>query len=270
MLKNFLKRVNILVAGVILSLLVATPVYAVIGHRVINAVYSNIKIMFNGDEVEMRDEMGGSVEAFFADGQIYVPINLFAEAIGAGVEWDEFTATLTIDMPFREIDCEICEDLPEPEIDVLAQPSVPLAYMDYLAQSGGKHWRIAENMALNTGAAARGFVGARIWAKTHESAINYFLDGQFETFTGSIALNHETRSAVTRTVIRIYGNERLLFESNVITAGFLPQTFDLNVAGVTVLRLEIIHLSGADWIHAGVADGMLHRAAENQDYTGGY
>jgi len=262
MLKKFNLHGRIIITGLIATLLLATPVYAFIGHRAINAVYSNIKIFFNDEEVEMLDESDSVVHAFFADGQIYVPINLFAAAVGGFVDWDESTAVLIIDMPLREIDETEEEEEIEEEIDFGEQPFVPLVSVDYFNQGGGRLWRINEKMPLNTGVAANGFVGMRMWAATHNSSIEYFLEGQFGVFTGSVALNHDTRSAITRVKIRIFGDDILKFESNEITAGFLPFEFAVDVRGVNIMRIETVHLTGTDWIHVGIADGILHKIVE--------
>jgi hypothetical protein len=169
------------------------------------------------------------------------------------------TATLTIELPLREdCDADEVEEEYEDEIQMIA----PLASMDYFAQGGGRNWRASESMELNTGGRADGFVGSRLWSKTHDSSIEYFLGGQFDRFTGSVALDHATRSTVTRVIIRVFGDGGLIFESHEITAGYLPQDFNLYVGGITVLRFEIEHLSGTDWINAGFADAVLHRKVE--------
>jgi hypothetical protein len=257
--------IKITACGLIAALMITTVVHGSIGHRVINAVYSNIKIIFNGEEVEMTDANNDPAHAFIADRIIYVPIDLFAAAVGAEVEWDEPTATLVIEMPLREPS----EPEDEGEEDVyedVIQMYVPLHSMDYLAQGGSRNWRPESVMTLNTGTAALGFLGSRLWNKAHESSIDFYLNGEFERLTGSAALTFDTRSSVSRAVVRIYGDGDLLFESGEITAGYLPKDFDIYVGNVTVLRVDVEHLNGTDWIHAGLAGAALHR----KDLRNGY
>lgn len=87
------------IAGVVASAvfvgLIGTAA-ATIGSRTITADYNNIKISVNGSPIVPTDATGKLVEPFAVGGTTYLPVRAIGEALGADVEWDEKTNTVTL------------------------------------------------------------------------------------------------------------------------------------------------------------------------------
>ena len=76
------------------------------------------------------------------------------------------------------------------------------------------------------------------------TSATYYIDGKYTTFTGTVFLDQDDRDSPMRSVFRVYGDDILLFESQPVTSGHMPEPFSLNVKGVAMLRLEMQYLSG--------------------------
>lgn len=59
-------------------------------------VVSGVKVVLNGEELELKDAKGDLVEAFVFNGTTYVPLRAISEALDAKVSWDQETATVTV------------------------------------------------------------------------------------------------------------------------------------------------------------------------------
>lgn len=77
------------IAGVIIGTTVAGgAAIATTGSKTIDVVFSNIKIMLDGEVVEPKDANGNAVEPFIYNGTTYLPVRAVGNAIGKDVSWD--------------------------------------------------------------------------------------------------------------------------------------------------------------------------------------
>ena len=99
-------------AGLITAvLLCSSAAFAQSIEKTITAVYNNIKIIVNGEEITPTDVNGNIVEPFIADGTTYLPVRALANALGQEVFWDGETNSVYIgEMPEKE---EVPETEPE-------------------------------------------------------------------------------------------------------------------------------------------------------------
>lgn len=68
----------------------------------VTAVYNDIKIVVDGNEVTPKDVNGNLVEPFIIDGTTYLPVRALANALGEDVSWQQSTSTVYIgEQPFR-------------------------------------------------------------------------------------------------------------------------------------------------------------------------
>jgi hypothetical protein len=72
------------------------------------------------------------------------------------------------------------------------------------------------------------------------SSITYLINQRYTWFTGTIALDYNSRNAQLNYQIRIWGDNILLYSSPMISGGTLPFDFGFSVAGVSQLRIERI------------------------------
>ena len=81
----------------------------------------------------------------------------------------------------------------------------------------------------------------------------YYINNSFAEVKGYIALDYGERSTTNEFVVKIYGDNNLLFTSNIFTAGTEPQSFSLSVANYSKLKVVLPGNSVA------LVDAMLYR-----------
>ncbi len=92
MKKDFLK--GILAGCIITASIGGTLALAESFSKQIEAVYNDIKIVVNGEQITPQDGNGNSVDPFISDGTTYLPVRAVASALGQNVEWNGETNTV--------------------------------------------------------------------------------------------------------------------------------------------------------------------------------
>jgi len=92
-----------------------------------------------------------------------------------------------------------------------------------------------------------------------KSDLTYTLDGGYQTFNATIGVD----DAVTgqgSVLFRVFGDDKLLYESPVMRGGDTPQDINVPVKGVLLLRLEVDYADNGDVAdHADWAEARLLR-----------
>lgn len=84
-------------SGVCITVILSSgAVFADSISKTVTAVYNNIKIMVDGEEITPKDVNGNTVEPFIIDGTTYLPVRAVAAALGKDVNWDGETNTVYI------------------------------------------------------------------------------------------------------------------------------------------------------------------------------
>ena len=92
----------------------------------------------------------------------------------------------------------------------------------------GKNYNNAVHMAVETNN-----------RYTEMYIIDYLLDSNYRIFNGSFMLDEISKSTSSEATLKIYGDDRIIYECNDITGGFVPQnTGDISVENVKRLRFE--------------------------------
>jgi len=94
-----LKQARVFFAGFLCCAVIfgiVATVFAAPVQRAVTAVFSNIRIMINGNELVPRDAEGNIVEPFMIDGTTYLPVRAISEAFGMVVGWDGATQTINL------------------------------------------------------------------------------------------------------------------------------------------------------------------------------
>lgn len=73
----------------------------------------------------------------------------------------------------------------------------------------------------------------------------YYINQSFAEFKGYVALDYNNRSTKEEFVVKIYGDDTLLFTSNVFTAGVEPQPFSLSVSNYKKITVVLPNSSVA-------------------------
>ena len=91
------KRLQGLIAGVLIgATLTGGGVFAKNLKETINAVYMNVKLVIDGEEIVPKDVNGNIVEPFIYNGTTYLPVRAIGEAFNKDVHWDGETATVYV------------------------------------------------------------------------------------------------------------------------------------------------------------------------------
>jgi len=108
------------IAGICASvLLCSSAVFAESIEKTVTAVYNNIKIMIDGEEVTPKDVNGNVVEPFIIDGTTYLPVRAVASLLGKDVNWDGNTNTVYIGkMPSNKTEYQLNTDIMNDFTDV--------------------------------------------------------------------------------------------------------------------------------------------------------
>jgi len=100
-----MKNLKGFITGAVLMFLLMTmanTVFAGQVNRTITALYRDIKITIDGQQINPKDASGNTVEPFIVDGTTYLPVRAIAEAVGYDVSWDDDTSTVILDKKFIE------------------------------------------------------------------------------------------------------------------------------------------------------------------------
>lgn len=91
------RRLQGLIAGVLIgTMLTGWVVFAKNIQETINAVYMNVKLVIDGEEITPKDVNGNVVEPFIYNGTTYLPVRAIGEAFNKDVHWDGETATVYV------------------------------------------------------------------------------------------------------------------------------------------------------------------------------
>lgn len=89
--------------------------------------------------------------------------------------------------------------------------------------------------------------------------MTYALDGGYQTFTSMVGLD-DTVAGAGSVIFRVYGDDKVLFESPILRGGDAPIEVKVPLKGVLLLRLEVDYGDNGDAAdHADWADARLLR-----------
>lgn len=85
--------------------------------------------------------------------------------------------------------------------------------------------------------------GGYMFSDSESSEIEYLLGGKYDKLSGKVVLHYDCKDNSESSAagkVKIYGDGELLYSSDVVKSGVLPQNFDLNITGVNRLKIEFI------------------------------
>lgn len=136
---------------------------------------------------------------------------------------------------------------------------VYLQNIDYIASSNtsGNGFRyydtVTDNLGLTYGNGLGGVGQGENWQ-------DYKLSGKYKEFQARVVLNYDYRSQVSDDVlVKIYGDDMLLYMSPIMSAGQEPVDIKLNITGVDILRVSIV---GENMVR--LVDGILYASDGNE------
>ena len=87
-------------------------------------------------------------------------------------------------------------------------------------------------------------------------SITYLINGEYTSFTGTIALSRDSRDAQREYSIHIYADNVRVFSTPTMTGGVAPIFFDIDVTGVEQIRIVRTATGSAE---IGILSAGFHR-----------
>ena len=234
------KRLQGLIAGLLIGgIMTSGVVFAKKGIQVIEAVYSNIKIYVDGEEINPKDVDGNLVEPFIYNGTTYLPVRAVGEAIGKQVNWEGSTKSVYIGkMSGKETYfTDVC---PAYDFD-------ELRYEECTSENG-------RNFVMAGERYTRGFT---VTPYNCESVVSlYNLNGLYNTL--SFTAGHVDGTANQNLELRFYADNELL-KIIKLKHNQLPSNYAINLNGALQLKIESVNPEGNTWEQAtyGIANAII-------------
>ncbi len=107
-------KLQFLLSGILIGIILSNgAAIAKSGTEMLEAFYSNIKIVIDGTEISPKDANGNAVEPFIHNGTTYLPVRAVGEALGKDVQWDGKTSTVYLTTPQKSEEKEPVTQEPE-------------------------------------------------------------------------------------------------------------------------------------------------------------
>jgi len=184
------------------------------------SVTNGISIYVDDVKLNAVDGNGNAVEAFISNGTTYLPVKAISEAVGKAVSWDGKTRSVYIGKHDS------------------TKPSVMLYDMEYFNKSDDftKLPTVTDQLGNNYNNAIQLY---RLWS--HDTAWqDYLINGKYRKLSGSFIIKYDERATEATGMIRIYGDDQLIYSSPTLTNGVNPINFNVDVEGVIKLRIEYV------------------------------
>jgi len=224
--------------------------------------YPIVRLMVDNQVVEPP-----SVPALNFNGHTMVPIRFVSNCLGASIGWDQNSQTAMIWSDGRPVDNTASAGGSGVSLFKLT----PFFIEDYDEMYTVAHsWNPGmdtDNLG-NTYLSGLCFHGCDYWSNLpppdslagfypdHKIAYNYLLDGEYDRISGTLVLHNESRDETDDEVyayFEIFGDDELLYVSNKVRGGVLPQDFSVDISGVNKLTIKL-HVT---YIKAGLVNVVL-------------
>lgn len=248
------ERVKGLVSGALIGAVVAGTAGVFAYTDYIEAVYNDIKIVVDGQQITPDDGSGNKVEPFIYNGTTYLPVRAVANAFGKEADWDGSTNTVILGAKsfdwLDQIGYANYDDSHAPHSQISAIPSNTSA-TDGMKYSRGLEFYLSER---NPWKYDDGTEDCYI-------DVTYNINNNYKSLSGTLCTLAPEKSDVCGPVlIKIYGDAKLLYTSPVMSSGTKSTPFEVDISNYKVLKLRVETASGnSNWLTVGIADARLSK-----------
>lgn len=195
-------------------------------YKDITVQMGGITVTYLGEEVDLKDATGASVEPMIYNGTTYLPVRSVAETAGLEVEWIGDTSTVAL----NGTTVKYLDEMP--------------CVFESTYTDGSKFSSVGEvrgfdfSRALYIRSALSDSNDNTYPAKVEEVvSVYYTLDQDYKTFVSTIKCDEER--GYSSSIIKIYGDGELLYNSPGLTKDSLEYDIEADIEGVTKLCIEI-------------------------------
>ncbi len=236
------KRLQGLIAGVLIcAILTSGMVFAKNIKEAIDAVYMNVKLVIDGEEITPKDVNGNIVEPFIYNGTTYLPVRAIGEAFKKDVHWDGETATVYVGdivKPAKEV---YLYDKPYLECTVAAE---------FLSGKKGDTLKYAEEQVRNV----KNFIGFDLnldnaqetstGVYCYKNSATYPLNGIAKKVKGTLiapVYYLSMRDLVGEYKVNFYNESgKLLYTSPILNKSVSPIDFEFETGKSLKLTVEFV------------------------------
>ncbi len=237
MLKQKLKY---FISGFVVSTLLLSTM-TVFGENIektISVVYNGAKVFVNGNLVDLKDGAGNKVEPFVFNGTTYLPVRAVSEALKQNVEWDGKNNSIWIG-----------------QRQDTGTPNIWLYKLNYLNEqkyeknlvSSWIDWN-AETDKDNLGNTYKNGFKIKLQGNYNIALKQdyypwvyreYAINQKYKTFKGTFVLHNDSKNTDNHTLLKIYGDDQLLYTSNSVSSGKAEVDFSIDISSVAKLKIQV-------------------------------
>lgn len=183
-----------------------------------------ITIYIDGQKLTPKDANGKAVEVFTYNGTTYLPVRAIGEAYDKDIKWDGSTRSVYVNSKSSA-----------------SEDAVSFADLDYFNSN-------MTNGFMGTTASVKdntGTVHTDAFKLSSKNSVNsghwceYLINGEYSRISGTAFISYDQRNIYSsNSVLRIYGDDKLLYTSDYFTSGSVPQSFSVDLTGVDKLKVQ--------------------------------
>ena len=230
------KRLQGLILGVLIgAMMTSGVVFAKNIQETIDAVYMNVKLVIDGEEITPKDVNGNIVEPFIYNGTTYLPVRAIGEAFDKNVHWDGETATVYVgdivkpakevylyDKPYLE--CGIPAEFQAGDKQVITSvgsEDYDRSYKNYVGFNLDTYEKIDRNNY------------------EYSNSVVYSLNGLAQKVKGTFVAPAFNNCDSAEYTVKFYNESgKLLYQSPVMTRSVSPIDFEFNTGNSLKLIVE--------------------------------
>ena len=243
-----------IVAALIFGLTVGT--FASSLSETIEVVYNNIKLVIDGQNIKFgKDTAGNQIEPFIYNGTTYLPVRTVGEAIGKDVDWDSKTNTIYIGNNNISEEIAYLSKLDLFNWDSTEKSALLRFYPPHntFTDSEGKEELIKDSTGkeIINGLLYRLYYSNYPWdvdGKTKSPYVysEYLLNQEYTKLQGNISLAYTDRFNKAEYILKVYGDDKLLYTSPIVKAGILPIGYAIDVKNITKIKFLVEQTKSSD------------------------
>lgn len=226
------KRLQGLIIGVLLgTMLTSGIVFARQISETINAVYMNVKLVIDGEEITPKDANGNVVEPFIYNGTTYLPVRAVGEAFDKDVHWDGETATVYVGDIVK----------PAKEVYLYDKPYIECGNSSEFIAGESKKYNSLNSTSVK-------YVGFELNSPgekrddgryPYKNHVTYPLNGLAKKVKGTF-MPTESEWAIEYQVFFYNESGKLLHKSPIITGSTAPVDFEFETGNALNLKMEFV------------------------------
>lgn len=235
------KLIKVLAIALVLVLGLSAVAFGASVTKSINVMMGGIKLYVDDEQFTPKDANGNVVQPIVYNGTTYLPARAVSEALGKAVHWDNATKSVYIGDHDSSVMSEYLKD-------------VNIYNAQYAKSSEPNKWVALSNTSQKNVQAADGTTdpnGFSFYKPKYDYAVavkyDFLINQKYSKLKATYLLSDLSKNYSTPFTVSILGDENVLYESKMLTAGFIPQEIDCDVTGISKLTILVKAKSGEEF-----------------------